>query len=137
MKPSIIFGLISIAVMVSGCTLFYSGRVATGDNQKAVAVSKLLEAEYARQGLEPVPEPSVRNVYYLSDWASSATCTNYRALCVEDCVNDETLVIEIVPQPHFNDSARAFGEHMQSFATNSFPNLQWRFTSRYEPDIGR
>jgi len=137
MKLSIIFGLIAIAVMASGCTLVYSGRVAIGDNQKAVAVSKVLEAEYARQGLEPVPEPSVTKAYYRSDWASSTTCTNYWALCVEDSVNDGTLAILIVPQPHCSDSARRFGEHMQSFATNSFPNLQWSFTSGHTPDIGR
>jgi len=131
-----ILALIILAATVSGCAMVYTGSVKTSDNQKAVGVSKVLEAEYARQGLTENDVPPQTQAYYWTSWMTpSAACTNYNAVWVGDWVVDGTLFIRIVPQPGCNDFSRAFGEHMQSFMTNSFPDLEWRLAGRYEPDL--
>jgi len=48
--------------MVSGCTLFLLAEWRPATTRRRWQLANLLEAEYARQGLEPVPEPSVRKV---------------------------------------------------------------------------
>jgi hypothetical protein len=131
--------LITLATTLSGCALVYTGTVKTPDNGKAIAASKVLEAEYAKLGLEKeddMPPPAMAG-YSTSWFTSSAACTNCSAIWVGDWVNDGTLFIRIVPQPGCNGYARTFGEHMQDFMTNHFQNLEWKLTGRYEPDLFR
>jgi hypothetical protein len=130
------FPLIFLAVTLNGCALVYSGSVKAGDNQRAVAVSQVLEAEYRSQGLQKENMPPQTQAYYWTSWFS-APGTRYEAIWVGDWVKDGTVHIRIVPQPSCNDAARAFGEHMQDFMTNNFPHLEWSLTGKSEPDLFR
>ncbi len=131
--------LITLATTLSGCALVYTGAVKTTDNEKAIAASKVLEAEYAKMGLkkEDGMPPLTPGCYSTSWFTSSAACTNYNAICVGNWLNDGTLFIRIVPQPRCNDYAQTFGEHIQDFMTNHFQNLEWKLVGRYEPDLFR
>ncbi len=132
-----LFVVIVLAITVSGCALVYTGSVTTGDNQKAVAASKLLEAEYVKEGFQPNDVAADSKAYYWSSWFTSPESTRYNAIWIGNWVKDGTLFIRIVPQPGCNDALRAFGGHMQIFMTNAFPCFDWRLVGRQEPDLLR
>jgi hypothetical protein len=132
------FALIMLVATMNGCALVYTGSVKTGDNQKAIGISKILEAEYVRQGFQKDDVPPQAEAYYWASWVTpSAESTNYNAIWIGDWVKDGTLFIRIVPQPGCNDASRKFGEHMKIFITNSFPDLEWNLVGRFEPDLFR
>ena len=129
--------LVILAVAMCGCktALVYTGSVKTGDDQKATEVSKVIEDEYLRQGLQR--EHFIRaptKASYWSSWVTPVESTRYNALWVGDWVKDGTLFIRIVPQPYCNDASREFGEHIRGFMTTKFPDLEWRLTARSELD---
>jgi hypothetical protein len=126
--------LVLLATTLSGCTLCYDGRIKVGDNQKAVAVSKVLEVEYVRQGLVADNDLAApEGVYYWSLWEKPSKY-NIK-LTASDWVKDGTLFIRIAPPPSCNSMSRDFGKHMQSFMTNSFPDLEWRLTGTFILDV--
>jgi len=129
MKKSLSLVILAVATCSCNTTLVYTGSVKTGDNQKAVEFSKVLEEEYARQGLKS-----------LKDWrAPTGACysTSWRkhALFVGDWVKDGTLFVRIVPAPYSSDVSREFGEHMRAFMTDRFSELEWRLVAKYEFDV--
>jgi len=129
--------LVILAVTMCGCktALIYTSSVRTGDDQKAMEVSKVLEEEYVRQGLqrEYVTSPPTK-AYYWTSWVTPVGSTRYIALWVGDWVKDGTLFIRIVPQPYCNEASRDFGEHIRGFMTTKFPDLEWTLTARSELD---
>ena len=129
--------LIILAVAMCGCktALVYTGSVITGDDQKATEVSKVLEDEYLRQGLQReyvIRAPAKAS--YWSSWVTPVGSTCYNALWVGDWVKDGTLFIRIVPQPYCNHASRDFGEHMRGFMTTEFPDFDWALNGRSELD---
>ena len=135
MKKSL--ALLVLAVAVSGCktALVYTGSVKAGDNQKAVAVSKAIEDEYVRQGLQIERDfRAPTGAYYSTAWVTPVGSTRYNALWVGDWVKNGTLFIRIVPQPYCNDASREFGEHIRGFMTTTFLDLGWTLTARSELD---
>jgi hypothetical protein len=117
-----------------------------GDNERAVVVSKMIEEEYVRQGLREdnfrtstggTSNGDYYGAYYSTEWVKPVGNTLFMTLWVGNWVKDGTLFISIVPQPHCYDVSREFGEHMQSFMTNSLSGLQWNLVGKSEPDFDR
>jgi hypothetical protein len=132
-----IIALLLLAAAACGCqtALVYTGGVKAADNQKAVAVSKTIEAEYAKQGLQLESDfPAPPDSSYSTDWIKPVGNTHGITLGVVNWVKGDTVFIRIEPQPGCNDVSQEFGEHMRSFMATNFADAKWKLEPRSEAD---
>ena len=129
--------LIVLVPIMCGCKTawVYTGTVKTANDEKAIQVSKVLEEEYLRQGLQREHLISAPlKAHYWTSWVTPVGSTRYSSLWVGNGVKDGAVFIKIVPQPYCNDASREFGEHIRGFMTSKFSDLEWTLNARSKLD---
>src|SRR5687768_18278605 len=105
--------LIFLVVAVCGCNraLIYTGSVKVGDNQKAIAIAKIVEAEFSKKGLKNGSNLYTPTATYYQEWVMPVGSRHHISIWVGDWVKDGALYLRIVPQPNCNEVSRELGEH--------------------------
>lgn len=128
--------LILLIVAVCGCSraLIYTGSVKAGDNQKAIAIAKIIEEEFSKKGLKNHSDFYTPGGTYYEEWVMPVGSERRISLWVGDWVKDGALYLRIVPQPYCNGVSQKLGEHMRGFMEKEFSDFEWTMTMKPEFD---